>query len=63
MMIRQSTHNGQEMHNRERDNVAHRRWDSCGGVMWRKHPDVEEIGGGEDARARSRLHAQGAQRL
>jgi hypothetical protein len=47
----------------ERDNVVHTRWDSYGGVKWRKHPDVEEIRSGEDARARSRLHAQGAQRL
>ena len=46
----------------ERDNVAHRRWDSYGRVKWRKHPDVEEIGAIEDARERSRLHAEGAQR-
>jgi hypothetical protein len=47
----------------ERDNVAHRIWDSCGRVKWKKHPDVEEIGAEEDARERSRLHAQGAQRV
>jgi hypothetical protein len=47
----------------ERDNVAHRRWDSCGRVKWRKHLDVEEIGAVEDARARRRLHAEGAHRV
>jgi hypothetical protein len=43
--------------------VAHKIWDNGEGVKWRKYPDVEEIGGGEDARERSRFHAQGAQRL
>jgi hypothetical protein len=47
----------------ERDNVAHRRWDSCGRVKWRKNPDVEEIGVVEDARERSSLHVEGAQRV
>jgi hypothetical protein len=47
----------------ERYNVAHKRCDSCGRVKWKKHPDVEDIGGGEDARERSRLLAQGAQRV
>jgi hypothetical protein len=23
--------------------MAHRRWDSCGRVKWRKHPDVERM--------------------
>jgi hypothetical protein len=43
----------------ERDNMAYKRWDSCGRVKWRKHPYVEEIRSGEDARTRSRFHAQG----
>jgi hypothetical protein len=37
----------------KRDNMAHRIWDSCGRVKWRKHPDVEEIVG-------ERMQEQGA---
>jgi radical SAM superfamily enzyme with C-terminal helix-hairpin-helix motif len=39
----------------ERDNVAHRRWNSCGRVKWKKHPDVEEMAGGRGCKRKKQI--------